>query len=115
MDIEYEIGKDMVITLDNSDLALLRDLGFCTDRNGLVGAETKTWVRKDQMSDRPNALIDGASDVYVHLPNGENDLPARVEQADINPYIDSDRARIEFYFGVAGAIIVQAARTECYD
>ena len=113
MDIQHEESGDMIIVLDAADVQFLRTEGFCIGYIGLMGRETKTWVRTDQPTDRPRALIDGASDVYVHLPLGDEDnLPQIVKNADIDPYMDVDRGRVDWFFGKSGGIIVRLAGSE---
>lgn len=109
MDIKHQRGEDMIIVLDARDMDAISSQGYCMDRNGLCGTDTKTWVRNDMPAEKPNVQIDGASDVMVYLPTGSTDLPVRIEQDDMDPYMDSDRKRLNFYFGAVGAIIVQAA------
>jgi hypothetical protein len=107
VDITHKRGGNMEICLGSEDIAMMEIQGFCMKRQGLVGPETKTWVRKDALQNHPIAKLDRASDVYVHLPNGAADLPASIVQSDIDPYMDSDRSRVEWHFGAAGAIIVK--------
>ncbi len=113
MDIKHSLGNDMEIALDPSDIEFIQQNGYCMDRCGLCGHDTKTWVRTDFPKDQPTAQIDGASDVTVYLP-GEivSCLPAYINNADIDPYMDPDRGRVEHFFGQSGGIVVKA--TENY-
>lgn len=105
MDIKHEKGGDMIIEVNEDDLDFMRTQGYCMTRFGLCGSDTKTWVRNDMPVQEPTAQIDGASDVTVYLPT-QAQLPIAVETASIDPYMDSDRGRVDFYFGDAGRIIV---------
>lgn len=112
MDISHQRPGDMIISLSSGDLYFMRRHGYVVDGNGLSGLGSKTWVRQDGDNKKPNAQIDGTSDVYVYLPNGEADLPVRIEQGDMDPYMDQERDRLAFHFGEAGAIVVRAAEEE---
>lgn len=109
MDVKHEMRGDMLITLDDADIDNMKARGYSTTRDGLCGSDTKTWVRNDTPTEQPHVQIDGASDVTVYLPPGAIDLPVRVEQASMDPYMDDDRGRVDFYFGESGAIVVRAA------
>jgi hypothetical protein len=108
MDVKHMRGGDMEIILSSADIRSMEKSGFCMDRNGLVGTETKTWVRSTIKSvEKVSAQIDAASDVYVDLPDGIRDLPARIEKIDIDPYLDANRERVDWHFGETGAIVVR--------
>lgn len=108
MDIKHERGGDMVIGLNHADIDFMGTEGYCMTRFGLCGSDTKTWVRNDMPTQEPTAQIDGASDVTVYLP-AQSQLPIDVETANIDPYMDNDRGRVDFYFGETGRIIVRLA------
>lgn len=110
MDIRHNLGSDMTIALDSRDLEFMANNGYCMDRNGLVGHDTKTWVRTDIPCNEPNAQIDAASDVTVYLPD-TGLLPVRIDNEDIDPYMDLDRGRVAHFFGKAGGIIIKASES----
>lgn len=107
MDIKHTLPGDMEIILDEHDMEFMNQNGYCMDRNGLVGHDTKTWVRIDDPQRGNSAQIDGASDVTVYLSKVE--MPVRIENENIDPFIDSDRGRVDHFFGEAGGIIVKAS------
>lgn len=114
MIVEYQLPGDMTVSLERADVHAFMSEGFTVERKGLIFPDSKTWVRLPRIarSSEPVAQIDASHDIYVDLPNGLEDLPARIESADIVPYMTQDMGQVIHFFGESGAIIVKIAENE---
>jgi hypothetical protein len=99
-------GEDLLITLDEGDIKCLWRNGFCIARQGLIGSESKTWIRSEPYIDVSIAEIDGGNDLNVYIPSRFK-LPLIIPNESITSPLDGeDRTRINFYFGELSKIIL---------
>ena len=108
MEVDYNFPGTMKISLDEADLASLRTRGFCTDRDGFSGIESKIWVYGEQSSELPRAYIDRGGDLSVYIPNGPQ---WRCEVS--RDCIDAANAEaISHFLGETGTVIVEWGNPE---
>lgn len=69
--------------LEAQDVDTLRQYGFCVVRSGLVGPESKTWVKLDTLIDTPLAEIDDGNDLNIYVPKNAI-LPMTIGHEAIN-------------------------------
>lgn len=105
MDIDYELGKTMRVHLDREDFESLASRGFCTYRKGLVGHDSKTWVRYDTRAEEPRAVIDGDADINIDIPPDQQ-FPFVVARNAISAR-NGDKAMVDWYFHDGFVIEVQ--------
>lgn len=105
MEIEYSFPGPIKIELDDADLSSVRSQGFCMDRNGFLGIESKTWLRTDSTHRYASATIDGDGDLNVWIPNGGTS-PVEVERERIKPGNNVREDGIVEHFLADGSIVV---------
>lgn len=108
MDVKYNFPGSIEIGLDLRDLNDMQARGFCMDRAGFSGIDSKTWVhlppveagRSSFIHDNKADIEDGG-DLHVHLSRGFP-LPLTIEWSQISGKADI----VEHYLGRSGIISV---------
>ena len=111
MDVKYNFPGPIEIGLDLRDLNDLQDRGFCMDRAGFSGIDSKTWIHLPPIEDGNSsnvhdnkADIEDGGDLHVHLSRGFP-IPLTIEQSDIS----GKNGLVEHYLGRSGIIKVVLA------
>ena len=108
MDVKYDFPGLIEIGLDLRDLEDLQRQGYCMDRAGFSGIESKTWIHLPSIEAGMgrsaldnNADIEDGGDLHVHLIRGFLP-PVTIEQAQIS----ANAGLVEHYLGRSGIIKV---------
>ena len=105
MEVEYKLGESIRVTLNAEDIGSLATSGYCTIRKGLVGHESKTWVRQSPLVESPQATIDGGPDLYIDIPS-EQIFPFTVTKDAISAF-NGDQGMVDWFFHDGSEIVVE--------